>query len=365
MNLNNNNKTNNKNNNNNNNNNNNSSDSFPTICQLLKYYSEILKKLSLFECKQCIELLNQLPPSHYTSNFTYTTLGRCYFEIGNYRKCSKYFEQSISLNPSYLSGLEYYSSCLYQLKDQFQCCTLANKCIEQSQFAPETWIVLGNCFSLQKEHEIAIKFFNRATQINPNFAYAYTLAGHEYVENENYNLANQCYTTALNYDQRHFNAWWGLGNIHLKEQNFSEAIKYFRKALSINNKSAVLHFYLAKAYLQGRDISKALKYLKKAQEEDEKNPMVKYQIALIYLNKGKYDDAITILKELDVKMPKEAPIHIALGDCYKFKHDYQKALEQYNFAIDLDPKDSNSAKSSIERLYADAGNENISLNNNK
>ena len=74
----------------------------------------------------------------------------------------------------------------------------------------------------------------------------------------------------MNFDQRHFNDWWGLGNIHLKEQNFSEAIKYFRKALSINNKSGVLHFYLAKAYLQGRNISKALKYLKKAQEEDKK-----------------------------------------------------------------------------------------------
>ena len=71
--------------------------------------------------------------------------------------------------------MEYFSSCLWHLKDQYQCCNLAHSVLEQSQFAPETWIVLGNCFSLQKEHEIAIKFFTRATQISPSFAYAYTL----------------------------------------------------------------------------------------------------------------------------------------------------------------------------------------------
>ena len=47
--------------------------------------------------------------------------------------------------------------------------------------SPQSWCVAGNCFSLQKEHENAIKFFQRAAQVNPNFAYAYTLLGHEYI----------------------------------------------------------------------------------------------------------------------------------------------------------------------------------------
>ena len=53
-------------------------------------------------------------------------------------------------------------------------------------FAPETWVVVGNCFSMQKEHENALKFFNRAIQLNPNNAYAHTLCGHEYVYNEDF-----------------------------------------------------------------------------------------------------------------------------------------------------------------------------------
>ena len=47
-----------------------------------------------------------------------------------------------------------------------------------------TWLVVGNCFSLQKEHESAVKFFERAVQLDPSLSYAHTLLGHEYVYNE-------------------------------------------------------------------------------------------------------------------------------------------------------------------------------------
>ena len=342
-----------------------SSSSFQNICQLLKYYSEIVKKMSLYEMQTAIDLLTRLPKNYIDSSSTYSALGRCYFELGKYKECEKYYNLCIQKNPSHLEGMEYFSSCLWHLKDQYQCCNLAHSVLEQSQFAPETWIVLGNCFSLQKEHEIAIKFFTRATQISPSFAYAYTLSGHEYVDNENYAQASNCYRNALNYDERHFNAWWGLGHIQLKEQNYNEATKYFKKALSINSKSAILHFYLATAYLQNRDINKALNFLLIAEKEDNNNPMIKYQISGIYSSQGKLDEALAILLALDEKMPKEAPIHIAIGKIYQSKKEYAKALNHFNIAIDLDPKDSNTAKSLIERLYSENGNENIFPNPTK
>ena len=39
---------------------------------------------------------------------------------------------------------------------------------------------MGNCYSLQKDHETALKNFQRAVQLNSRFAYAHTLCGHEY-----------------------------------------------------------------------------------------------------------------------------------------------------------------------------------------
>ena len=99
-----------------------------------------------------------------------------------------------------------------------------------------------------------------------------------------------------------------------------------------------------------------------AEKKDNKNPMVKYQLSNIYYDRKEYDKALNILLELDEKMPKEAPIHIAIGKNYIEKKDYKKALDHFNKAIDLDPKDSNLAKSYIERLYNEVGVENLNFN---
>ena len=340
--------------------NNNNNNEFKNITQLLNIYSDIIKKISNYDCEAALEiLLKKIPQNQFKSCYIYTLIGRCYFELSKYKEAERYYNMSLSLDPSYLTGLEYFSSTLWHLKDQFKCCNLAHLCLEQSQFAPETWVVLGNTFSLQKEHETAIKFFNRATQINPAFAYSYTLAGHEYVDNENFTEANNCFRKALSYDERQVNAWWGLGNIQLKEQNYVEAIKLFKKCLNINSHSAVLHFYLGTAYLQNKDIKNALNNLINAQKLDNKNPMIQYQIANIYMNQGKNDEALEILKNLEENMPKEAPIYISIGKIYKSKKEYKKALDYFNKAIDLDPKDSNLAKTLIERLQIENSKNNI------
>lgn len=68
---------------------------------------------------------------------------------------------------------------------------------------------MGNCFSLQKEHETALRFFQRALQIDPHFTYAYTLCGHEYFANEDFDKSLAYYRHAITQDPRHYNAWCG------------------------------------------------------------------------------------------------------------------------------------------------------------
>jgi anaphase-promoting complex subunit 3 len=152
---------------------------------------------------------------------------------------------------------------------------------------------------------------------------------------------------------RHFNAWWGLGHVLLKEQNYNEAIEYFKRALNINEKSAILNFYMATALEYDKKYTKALEFLGKAEKLDTLNPMIKYKKANVLITNHKYDDALIILEQLNESMPKEAPIHILIGKIYKIKKDLGKALFHFNAAIDIDPKDSNLAKSLIERLHSD------------
>jgi len=71
----------------------------------------------------------------------------------------------------------------------------------------QTWCAVGNCFSLRHDNESAIKFFIRAVQLAPQFAYAHTLLGHEYAYGDDYERAMACYRKAIHCDSRHYNAW--------------------------------------------------------------------------------------------------------------------------------------------------------------
>ena len=136
--------------------------------------------------------------------------------MSKYQEAEKFYKKVQIVEPYRLEGFEYYSTCLWQLKKQVDLVALSNYALEKSLFTPETWCIVGNCYSLQREHETALKFFNRAIQLNNNFAYAFTLCGHEYVANEDFDQAKKCYQRALTADERHYNAWWGLGNICMK-----------------------------------------------------------------------------------------------------------------------------------------------------
>ena len=61
------------------------------------------------------------------------------------------------------------------------------------------------------------RFFQRAVQVHPRFAYAYTLLGHEYVFVEELDKALVAFRTAVRLDSRHYNAWYGIGLTYYKQ----------------------------------------------------------------------------------------------------------------------------------------------------
>ena len=88
-----------------------------------------------------------------------------------------------------------------------------------------------------------------------NFSYAFTLSGHEYVANEDYEKAKRMFQAALNTDPRHYNAWWGLGNIAYRQENYSDADKSFNSATMINERLATLWTYRGMALHNVRETS--------------------------------------------------------------------------------------------------------------
>jgi anaphase-promoting complex subunit 3 len=65
---------------------------------------------------EAIELFNRLPTNQYNTGWVLSNIGRCYMEIVQYSEAEKYFAECFKIEPYRLEGIEYYSSCLWQMK---------------------------------------------------------------------------------------------------------------------------------------------------------------------------------------------------------------------------------------------------------
>ena len=280
----NNNNNNNNNNSNNNNNNNNNTTGIPTprnivgrprahpsdntvnntvsdciLLRLLDTLGTAYHLTTQYKCKEALAIFQQLSTCDYESGWVLHQVAKCYFEIPNYKKSKFIFEKLRNLEPYRTDGMELYSTTLWHLKKEVELSFLAQQLTQYGKKNAQVWCVVGNCFSFQKEHDLALKFFQRAIQIDPRFTYAYTLSGHEYVSNEDFDKAIECYRHAIRTDDRHYKAWFGLGTIYYRQEKYDIAEYHFRKALSINSRSSVLHSYYGLVLSQRDKVSKTQK----------------------------------------------------------------------------------------------------------
>ena len=280
---------------------------------LLKQLGLAYQKIGHYNCKEAVRLLQLLPPKHATSTWVLALLGKCYFELAEYREAVKYFAQVRERDPYRLDMLEYYSTALWHLQEEVALSALAQDLQKIDKLSPATWCAAGNCFSHQKEHENAIKFFQRAVQVSPNFAYAYTLLGHEYVLVEELEKALSCFRTAVRLDHRHYNAWYGIGLTYYKQERFQLAEIYYRKALAINRFSPILMCHVAVVQHATNNTTAALDTLNAAISVSPKNPLCKFERASILHSSERYQEALDELLELKQIVPKESPVYFLIG----------------------------------------------------
>lgn len=283
------------------------------LMKLLKDMGLAFYNLKQFECDKAIEYFEQLPESQLNSSFVLSQMAKAHFELHNYSKAEKLYVKLRRDYPYHLEGLEYYSTTLWHLQKEIALSSLAQELTDFDKLAPETWCVVGNCFSLHKEHDAAIKFFHRAAQVDPKFTYAYNLLGHEYVLIEEMDKGLSSFRKAIFLDPRHYNAWYGISMIHFKQEKFLLAEKYLKKALLINPHSSTLMVHIAVVYHSLKQSDKALQILDRALYIEPKNTLCKFHRASILFSMEKYEEALEEYEKLRRLIPKESLIYYMIS----------------------------------------------------
>lgn len=309
--------------------------------------------LNQYKLDQAITILSGLPEKHRSSGWVLSCIARALYEKTNYNESVKFYEAARKLEPYRLEGMEYYSSALWHLHKEIELSILAKELIDFDQNAPETWCVAGNCYSLQKEHESAIKYLERAIKVDPNFAYAHTLLGHELISAERLDQAKTCFRNAVRLDPKHWNAWCGLGCIYYKNELYVDAELYYKKALKIAPTNPVLMCQLAVVQHACKRSDTAIDTLSRALNIDKDNALCRFHRATIYSAIDKNQEALAELDELKRLVPKESLVYFLIGKIHKKTGNTHTALMNFSWAMELDPKGANNnIRDVIDKQYS-------------
>ncbi|XP_037085740.1 cell division cycle protein 27 homolog [Pollicipes pollicipes] len=319
------------------------------LMHLLRDVGAAYQQLSQFGSRRAIEQLSALPSHQYNTGWVLSMLGKAYFELNNYKQAIRFFQMVRDREPYRLEMMEYYSTALWHLQREVELSALAQDLMDHDRQSAEVWCAAGNCFSLQKEHETAIRFFTRAVQVTPQFAYGHTLLGHEYVLTEELDKALACFRRAVSIDPRHYNAWYGIGMIFYKQERYTMAEMYFKSALAINPQSSVLmcHVGVVQHNLQKTDA--ALATLNRAIALDPVNPLCKFHRASVFLSSDRLQEALDELQQLKQMVPNESLVFFLTGKVHEKLGQAHLARMHFSWAMDLDPKGANNQlKEAIE-----------------
>ncbi|XP_019442777.1 PREDICTED: cell division cycle protein 27 homolog B-like [Lupinus angustifolius] len=323
------------------------------ILSLLRVLGEGYRLSCLYRCQDALDTYLKLPLDHYNTGWVLRQVGKAYFELVDYVEADRAFSLARQITPYSLEGMDIYSTVLYHLKEDMKLSYLAQELISTDRLAPQSWCAMGNCYSLQKDHETALKNFQRAVQLNPRFAYAHTLCGHEYVALEDFENGVKCYQSSLMVDERLYNAWYGLGMIYLHQEKFDFSEHHFRKAFQLNPQSSVIMSYFGTALHAVKRSKEAMIIMEKAILADRKNPLPMYQKANILMSLERFDEALEVLEELKECSPSESSVYALMGNIYNRRNIHDRAMLHYGIALDLKPSATDAAtiKAAIEKLH--------------
>lgn len=298
--------------------------------------------LSHYECQSALQIFNSITPSQRDTPWVLAQIARAYYEQASYAEAGRYFARIKTMAPSRLEDMEVYSTILWHLKNEIDLAFLAHEIIDVDRTSPQAWCAVGNSFSLQRDHDQALKCFKRATQLDPKFAYAFTLQGHEHVANEEYDKALAAYRSSIAAESRHYNAWYGLGKVFEKQGKYDLAEQHYRIAAGINPTNAVLVCCIGVVLEKLKNPKAALIQYARSCELAPKSALSRFKKARVLMALQEPHRALTELKILKDIAPDEANVHFLLGRVYKLLRQKGNAIKHFTTALNLDPKVSSS-----------------------
>ncbi|VDM95439.1 unnamed protein product [Thelazia callipaeda] len=307
---------------------------FATVVEYTSWLAMLHCAVAAYQSNGVIDWYGKMPEKCKKFALAREMLARAYLEKLDYTKTIEILEELHREFPHRVSGMEILSTALWHAQDSRRLSVLAMQITEESRSCAESWCVAGNCFSVQKQHDVAIECFERAVTVNSRFPYAYTLR-------------------ALLLCPTDYRAWFGLGLLHFKKEQLNLARVHLTRAVAINPFNSVLLCQLSIVEQSLHNNNTAMDLLQKALKISPDNAACKFYRARLLFEMHDYAQCLEELNDLKLIAHDEAQVFFLLGRVHKKLGDTHLALLNFSLATEMDPRGEQSRNNFTDAPYDD------------
>lgn len=205
--------------------------------------------------------------------------------------------------------------------------------------SPEVYCLLSGAQFNQGKFNLATKSAQRALQLDPKLAKAYTVLGMIHTAEKDFPRAEANYLEALKLDDKNSDTWFMYGKALFLHDDFGEAAKAFDRALKINPQSVRSYENLARtkdtmgdvegaeqSFKQGLTVSRTQKYF---------DPHIYVEYGEFLLKLGRLTDSLSVLEEGVRIAPRHAEMRYALSRVYFRMKRLKEAAQEGETALRL------------------------------
>ena len=251
-------------------------------------------------------------------------------------------------------------STLYNIRGEYEKAIIClNKVIENKEDGGEDWCRLGCLLGAKGNWLEAKQAFIKAVSYNDkNYQYLYWLGKSEESVG-NCEKAAKLYDEALNCNTNYVEALLAKGNFLMNKGKYKDALLSFANCINIDPFNPEIYNSMGLCQMNLNNNEIAEKYFKKAIELKPDDFVIRNNYGVVLLKRGCYEKAIEQLNKIKEK-EKSADIVSSLAYCYGNIGKYDRSIEYYIEAIQLDPHDKENLIN-LACIYAKNGESKKSL----
>ena len=259
-----------------------------------------------------------------------------------YRQCYEVTQSVLDHDPYFLDCLPVHLACACELNKKNDLFLLGHKLVEEHPEKAVSWFAVGCYYMCISQFDSAERYFQKATNIEKDFAPAWIGYGHAFACQDESDQAMAAYRTATRlFIGLHFPLLC-LGVEYMRTNSLPLAEEFFNKAKAICPEDPLIYHELGVLAFQRKQYSVAVKQFRKALNLIP-NPFstVTWEptvnnLAHALRKVGKYQEAIEMYTKALALKPKQANTYSAMAFTYQLMNQPHKAIELYHKSLGIE-----------------------------